>query len=238
MRDEDVPARLVPSNPQERALKVGAFCVAVAIHAAALLMNLPSMTHRVPPERPHHGPIVVRKYVPPPPKIQQPLRHVQKKKNTRRIPIPDPTPDMPEPICEPELTLEPEPYPSDVGALIGTPSPPSQTGSVGGTGRGDAGPLFAGVGTTLPVRIEGSYVKPVYPELARLARVESDVILQAVIECNGSVGDVVVLRCSSIGFGFEDAAVNAVEQWRYEPARQDGRPVAVYFTILVDFSLV
>ena len=35
----------------------------------------------------------------------------------------------------------------------------------------------------------------------------------------------------------EEAAISAVQQWRYQAALQNGKPVEVYFTIVVDFSL-
>ena len=91
---------------------------------------------------------------------------------------------------------------------------------------------------TLPERIEASYVQPEYPELARLARVEADVVLQAVILRDGTVDETEVLRCTRLGFGFEESAVDAVRQWRYRPATQDGVPVDVYFTIRVEFSVL
>jgi len=70
---------------------------------------------------------------------------------------------------------------------------------------------------THPVLIEGTRVEPEYPELARVARVEASVVLQAVIRDDGTVGDLVVLRCSRPNMGFEQAAIEAVQQWRYKP---------------------
>ena len=64
-----------------------------------------------------------------------------------------------------------------------------------------------------------------------------NVILQAIIYKDGTVGDVEVLRCTRPNVGFEEEAVKAVEQWRYQPATQNGRPVDVYFTIQVSFEL-
>jgi protein TonB len=169
--------------------------------------------------------------------MRQPRRAL-KKEFTRKLPVPDPTPDAPEPIREPEIDPSPECFPSDVDCLIGTPTPPPGPGFSGGTAGAAPGPLLAGVGScTNPVRIEESYVKPEYPEMARVARVEANVILRAVIECDGSVGEIEVLRCSQPGFGFEEAATNAAAHWRYEPARQNGTPVSVYFSIFVDFSI-
>ena len=38
-------------------------------------------------------------------------------------------------------------------------------------------------------------------------------------------------------YGFEEAAVEAIRQWRYRPATRNGQPVSVYFTVLVEFKL-
>lgn len=88
-----------------------------------------------------------------------------------------------------------------------------------------------------PVLIQESKVAPVYPELARKSRLPGSVILQAIILRDGSVGAITVLRSTPPGVGFEDAAIEAVRQWRYEPATQFGVPVEVYFTVLVNFEL-
>jgi protein TonB len=223
----------------ETGVKITALCIAVVLHASALLLNLPTLKSSTGNPRAHAGPIVVKKYVPPPPRSRAARRTLEKKELTRKIPVPDPTPDYPEPIREARVEVEPEPFePAGDGVLLGVPRPPSgPTAGPGGTGRGE--PVLAGAGgVTLPQRIEESYVRPAYPELARLARVEANVVLQAVIRRDGTVDETEVLRCTRLGFGFEEAAVDAVRQWRYRPATQGGVPVDVYFTILVDFALI
>jgi len=196
---------------------------AILIHVAVMLINFPKAEAVVPQKA--QNVITVRKYVPPPPKIER--RVVEKKKLTKKVPIPDPTPEEPEPIREPEPEIEPEPLPPDVEFLIGVPEPPPPSG-----------PLLAGVGdVTNPVLIPETKVQPDYPELARVARLEGSVILQAIIHEDGSVGNLEILRCNRPNMGFEDAAVDAVRQWRYEPATQNGRPVEVYFTVFVEFKL-
>jgi outer membrane biosynthesis protein TonB len=52
------------------------------------------------------------------------------------------------------------------------------------------------------------------------------------------VGEIEVLRCLQPALGFEEAAIHAVAKWRYHPATHNGKPVSVYFTILVEFSLL
>jgi protein TonB len=201
-----------------------AFAIAVVLHAIVLLINFPEFKKAAVAQKDSKI-IVVKKYVPPPPKVER--KQVVRKKLTRKVPIPDPTPDEPEPIREPEPDIEPEPLPPDVEFVIGVPEAPPPSG-----------PLLAGVGdVTNPVLIAESKIDPEYPELARVARLEGNVILQAIIHSDGSVGDVEVLRTNRPNMGFEEAAIQAVTQWRYEPALQNGRAVEVYFTVFVEFKL-
>jgi TonB family protein len=102
---------------------------------------------------------------------------------------------------------------------------------------GNMAPMIVG-GDVLPPRvIEETKSKPRYPLVARTARREGDVVLQAIIQVDGSVGEITVLRVNPSGFGFEEAATEAVGSWRFRPATQNGRPVAVFFTVNVGFDL-
>lgn len=60
------------------------------------------------------------------------------------------------------------------------------------------------------------------------------VTLQAVIGADGAVGDIRVVATDDARIN--EAAIRAVRQWKYEPARQHGRPIAIYFTIIVRFT--
>jgi TonB family protein len=88
-------------------------------------------------------------------------------------------------------------------------------------------------GGSPPVLVE--QVQPRYPATARRAGVEGRVILRAVIRRNGSVDDVEVIRDLPHGLG--EAAREAVEQWRFRPARYEGQPIDVYYTVTVNFRL-
>lgn len=77
-------------------------------------------------------------------------------------------------------------------------------------------------------------VPPVYPQDARDARVQGRVILEAVINESGDVTDVRVLRAVPM---LEQAAIDAVSQWKYAPTTINGSPVSVIMTVTVDFSL-
>lgn len=99
-----------------------------------------------------------------------------------------------------------------------------------------AGPLRPGEnGVSDPFLLER--VEPDYPELARRAQLSGDVVLQAVVRADGSVGEIQVLRCTRSGVGFERAAIDAVGRWLYEPATQRGRPVDVFLIVHVRFVL-
>lgn len=77
-------------------------------------------------------------------------------------------------------------------------------------------------------------VAPVYPAIAQAARVQGIVIVQATIDVDGRVVDATVLRSVPL---LDQAAVDAVRQWRYTPTRLNGQPVAVVMTVTVNFQL-
>ncbi len=78
-------------------------------------------------------------------------------------------------------------------------------------------------------------VDPVYPEQARQARVEGNVILGTRTDIHGRVSQVMVY--SSKDFSLVQAAKDAVEQWVYEPLIIDGKPREAVFTTQVRFKL-
>ena len=83
--------------------------------------------------------------------------------------------------------------------------------------------------------IEVTRVKPQYPEAARKARMQGVVILEAIITKTGDVESVRVLR--GLNPLLDSAAIRAVQQWKYKPATFNGRPVPVYLTVTVTFTL-
>lgn len=86
-----------------------------------------------------------------------------------------------------------------------------------------------------PELIKESYVPPRYPLLQRGLRVETRVLLQAIVHPDGKVGEVSVLESSRPNLGFEDAAIEAVKKWRYKPGMRDGEVVDMPITINVVF---
>jgi len=77
-------------------------------------------------------------------------------------------------------------------------------------------------------------VQPIYPEIARQSRVEGGVILAVKTNETGKVVDVMILRSIPL---LDQAAIDAVRQWVYEPMIIDGKAVPVVFTVTVRFNL-
>jgi len=99
-----------------------------------------------------------------------------------------------------------------------------------------AGTVAAGEsGVTNPVPIPSSKVRPRFPGFAKGKRAYGRVMLQAVVHKDGTVGEIEVKQGAGGDCGFEESAIEAVSKWRYEPATQNGQPIDVYFTIVVDF---
>jgi protein TonB len=77
-------------------------------------------------------------------------------------------------------------------------------------------------------------VKPEYPELALMARVSTIVFLEARVDTQGRVQEVKVLRGHPL---FDEAAVGAVKQWRYQPLLLNGVPTPFVLTVTVHFRV-
>ncbi len=160
------------------------------------------------------------RFQPPPPKQQQEIP----KPKAKKVPIPDPTPDEPEPIRieepEPEVDLP------DVDDIVfGIPdAPPVQE---------PEGPIHVGGDVKAPVKVNAP--QPQYTEIARKARIQGVVIVQAIIDKGGNVTNVKVLK--GLPMGLSEEAVKAIKQWSFKPATLNGKPVDVYYNLTVNFRL-
>ncbi|MEO1088176.1 MAG: energy transducer TonB, partial [Acidobacteriota bacterium] len=76
---------------------------------------------------------------------------------------------------------------------------------------------------------------PQYAELARLARLQDKVVLQAIIDTEGDVVSIVPLK--GMPLCLTEEAVLAVQEWKFEPALYKGEPVSVYYNLTVNFRL-
>jgi periplasmic protein TonB len=77
-------------------------------------------------------------------------------------------------------------------------------------------------------------VQPNYPPLARQARIQGSVVLQADISKNGTIENLHVISGHPMLTG---AALEAVKQWRYKPYILNGEPVEVETQVTVNFTL-
>ena len=106
------------------------------------------------------------------------------------------------------------------------------TSDIGG-GVGDDQPVHITVGMIKPQVVH--QVQPRYTEAARRAGVQGTVIVEAIIDEKGNVDNVRVLR--GLPMGLDKAAIEAIQQWRFTPATMSSKPVRVYFTLTVNFTI-
>jgi TonB family protein len=113
-------------------------------------------------------------------------------------------------------------------------------GDLGGFGRGPGpgggccGDLYGvGNGVSMPRAIYAP--EPEFSEEARIAKFQGEVTLLVTIGTDGRARNLTVVR--SVGMGLDQKAIDAVRTWRFDPAKKNGRPVAVQMNIIVNFHL-
>jgi protein TonB len=209
-KEFDQAADWLKSDPGQRRLITRALVAALALHATVLIARIPDWgPDPVRVDAPAEQQMKVQFLKPPPPPPKTPPKPPEPE--VKKIPRPDPTPDEPEPIKEPPPPPTP---PAD-------PAPPSPVASQ------EMGPVRVspGQGPGLIRKVE-----PRYPPIARAARVEGTVVVDAIIRKDGTVSDVKVLKSSNPMF--EPECIQAVKQWRFTPGSQD-----VILTVTVNFTL-
>lgn len=131
-----------------------------------------------------------------------------------------------------------------VGVVGGVPGgvPGGQMGGVLGGIISSAPAPVPKIAAPVRIRVSGGVaegklvhrVQPVYPPLARTARIQGQVILSAIISKTGEITGLKVIQGHPM---LQAAALDAVKQWRYEPYLLNGEPVEVDTTITVNFTL-
>jgi protein TonB len=150
----------------------------------------------------------------------------------------------------------PQPNLTDLGdPLSHLPSVPSNgTGYGGGIGSGNGGGVGSGEGPGFgpghgggtgggAFRVGGGVSAPKaiyspdpeYSEEARKVKHMGTVVLWLVVGPDGKPRDIKVLR--TLGLGLDEKAIEAVKNWRFDPAKKDGKPVAVQINVEVNFHL-
>jgi protein TonB len=198
-----------------------AVIVAIIFHLGLVVVNLPELRSatNVAAEKPKVYVVQQVRFKPPPPQEQKQLP----KPKSKKVPIPDPTPDEPEPIRLEEPETFDIPVVDDL--VIGIPEAPPEPEP--------DGPIYVTGDVQKPEKI--SAPAPQYTEIARKARIQGVVIVQAIIDEQGNVTNVQVLK--GLPMGLSEAAVDAVKQWKFKPATLNSKPVAVYFNLTVNFQL-
>jgi protein TonB len=142
-----------------------------------------------------------------------------------------------------EIIKEEEAPPPSTGVVGGVPG-----GMPGGAMNGVIGGIISNAPMAVPkvavqrVRVSQGVtqgmvlhkVQPTYPPLARTARVQGSVILAAVIGKDGAIQNLHVLSGHPL---LQQAALEAVKQWRYRPYILNGEPVEVDTQVTVNFTL-
>jgi TonB family protein len=80
-------------------------------------------------------------------------------------------------------------------------------------------------------------IEPSFPESARRERIAGRVTIQYFITTEGEVKYFRVCKVLPEGFGFETAAINAIRKWRFKPAQDHSKPVAVWRAEIFRFKL-
>lgn len=201
------------------------FVVVVAVVAPLLATDaLPALTTRLTFES--VTPIVPPE--PPRPRIARPADAPTMNQNAAPMEAPQGFTPEPEPLADPggvddgSVVTGIE---TSADAILAPPPPPPPP-------KQETRTVRPGPEVRPPTKIHD--VPPVYPAIAQSARVSGVVIIQATIGVDGAVIDATVLRSVPL---LDQAALEAVRQWRYSPTRLNGQPVAVVMTVTVNFQL-
>jgi protein TonB len=162
---------------------------------------------------------------------------------------------VPRVVQQPQEMVQPRAIPKEVAIIREDPLPPPGPvggvvgGVAGGIPGGSAGGVLGGIIAAAPppppperIRVGGqvqsaklvNQARPTYPPLARQARIQGTVRLEAVISKSGAIEELKVVSGHPL---LIQAAQAAVLQWRYEPTLLNGVPVEVITTIDVNFTL-
>jgi len=148
-------------------------------------------------------------------------------------------------VAELRITLSPGgPSTGAVGRVVGgiavgiggppPPPPPTGTSGISISPISSSSPAITRIGGDVAQANLISSVQPAYPPLARAAQVQGVVLLQAQISKDGIVEDLRVISGHAL---LNDAAIEAVRQWRYQPQTMNGQAIPVVTTIAVNFAL-
>ena len=200
----------------------------------ASLFMLGLMEHSItPPDAP---PVLVEfmQSQPTPKTIEQPVAK------------PIPVPPRPQPVAAPVPSPQPQPSPSKVSAPTEvaqaapvapvsaptaptTPAPPSPAPVpvVTAPSRTDV---------SIPASYSASNQKPIYPNMSKRLGEQGTVVLRVLVKADGNAGEVEVKSSSSYP-RLDQAAIDAVKTWRFNPAKIDGKAIDEWYQVPIPFKL-
>src|SRR5438270_12529497 len=176
---------------------------------------------------------------PPPPPAAPKIEHVQRVREIVDGALRAPT-KIPKQVKMIQEDETPPPSTGVTGGVVGG-VPGGSTGGVIGGIIGSAAPPPK-VATPQKLRVSSGVVEglklnapnPTYPQMARIAHIQGDVVLQATISKTGTVENLRAVQGHPI---LIQAALDAVRQWKYKPYILNGEPVEVETTIKVQFHM-
>lgn len=146
---------------------------------------------------------------------------------------------MNQPWGDPQGVLGPASNGPGFGGGIGTGEGTGiGSGKGGGLGPGEGGGVGGGVysvGGNVSAPIPIYKPEPAYSEEARKAKFQGTVVLWIVVDAQGNVRDLRVVK--PLGLGLDEKALEAVRTWKFKPAMRNGGPVAVHVSVEVTFRL-
>ena len=173
---------------------------------------------------------------PPEPVSPQPVRRAVRppvpapSQQPRQAPAKNPQPSQPVARVYPSFSVRNDPPVRNDPAAAA--SPPAAVPSEVPLSRGGIGPLPV-PGSVMEANLMIARL-PTYPDAARASRIEGRVLLQAVVNKDGTVGHLRVIEGDP---ALRSAALDAAAKWRYRPYTVNGQPVDVSTTVAVDFRL-
>ena len=187
-----------------------------------------------PPPPPPPAPIEVKPAAPPP--AAAPV--IPKNMKVVKLDKPPPPKELVAPKEMPlDKPAEADPSQDKGIAVYGEPGEGDAAGLEGGMAGGVAGGTVGAIALPEdgePPKALASNALPTYPQSAKAEGKTGMVILKVVVRADGTVAEVTVMRGEE---PFTSAAIAAVKQWKYEPARVQGQAITVYHVVKIPFKL-
>ena len=209
----------------------------------AFLFMLGLMEHTItPPEAP---PVLVElmQSQPTPKTIEQPVAK------------PIPVAPRPQPVAAPAPTPQPQPSPSKASTptevaqavpvapvsapTAPTPPAPTRVEAPPAPPSPAPAPVVTAPSKTdvsIPASYSASNQKPIYPNMSKRLGEQGTVVLRVLVKADGSAGEVEV-KSSSNYPRLDQAAIDAVKTWRFNPAKIDGKATDEWYQVPIPFKL-